>query len=94
MQNELSIILFKLLNNIKNFKKMKKLIVTLLLAVTVGSLANATTLETLSIDCVQLAFDVQTDLENKGMDKEEANRIATVVYDNCTATNGNIDLQD
>lgn len=66
---------------------MKKMMLTLVFVFAIGSFTqiNASTNEVMRKDCAEIAFDLQGDLEDNGVDKETANEVATLVYEICEA---------
>ena len=71
---------------------MKKLVLMIVFLFSVGSLtqlnASNQKIEEFLVaekSCAEIAYDLQGDLEDNGVDKETANEVATLIYEICEA---------
>ncbi|WP_288955471.1 hypothetical protein [uncultured Polaribacter sp.] len=62
---------------------MKKLILAVVFVFATGTIMNANSLMTKDKSCSEIAFDLQGDLEDKGVDMETANEVANLIYEIC-----------
>lgn len=68
---------------------MKKLILSLVFVFATGTMMNATSINVeAEKSCSEIAFDLQGDLEEVGIDMETANTVANLIYDMCIAAGG------
>jgi len=75
---------------------MKKIVLTLIFIFSFSSLTqvNALTNETFKKDCATIAFELQQNLEDNGVDKKTANEVASLIYDICEAANDSFSTQN
>ena len=68
---------------------MRKLILSMIFVLGTGMMLNANTLDEQKKGCAQIAFELQTDLEESGVPMEQASETASLVYDICVIFGGN-----
>lgn len=57
----------------------------MLLVIALNSILNANSIA-MNVDCVEMAYNLQTSLMNQGVPMERANAIATAAYNTCVET--------